>query len=125
MNALTIDATISSSMARQRWLEAGVSALRSRFAYKGFGVPANVRVSIGWPRGSHGRGRAIGQCWYAEGSSDKHHEIFISPELGGKRMSVKILGVLAHERRIRSLAQRRGTRRRLNELPLRSASSGK
>lgn len=94
MNALAVDFTTSSSYARQRWLEAGVAALRSRFAEKGFEVPTAVRVSIGFPKGSHGKGRAIGQCWYAEGSSDKHNEIFISPELGD---GARILDVMAHE----------------------------
>lgn len=97
MNALATDNAVSSSLARQRWLEAGAMALRSLFAEKGFEVPAAVRVSVGWPRGSHGKGRAIGQCWYAEGSSDNHNEIFVSPELGGETMSVRILDVLAHE----------------------------
>lgn len=60
-------------------------------------VPAKVRVSVGWPRGSHGKGRAIGQCWSVEASSDGHAEIFVSPELGEKAGSVKIMGVLAHE----------------------------
>jgi hypothetical protein len=93
MNALAVQFT-SPSYARQRWLEAGVVSLRALFAEKNFEVPANVRVSIGWPKGSHGKGRAIGQCWYAEGSSDQHNEIFISPELGD---GARILDVLAHE----------------------------
>jgi hypothetical protein len=87
----------SPSIRRQLWLEAGAEALRERFASVGYKVPANVRVSIGWPRGSHGKGRAIGQCWGDTASSDKHHEIFVSPELGEKAASVQILGVLAHE----------------------------
>lgn len=85
------------SMTRQEWLEKAVVALRDRFAFCGFEVPAAIRVSIGWPRGSHGRQRAIGQCWSVNASSDKHNEIFISPELGDKTSNVKIIGVLAHE----------------------------
>lgn len=84
----------SPSLARQKWLEALVHALRPYFSKAGFAVPANVRVSIGWPRGSHGRGKAIGQCWSDSASSDKHHEIFISPALTD---SVQIVGVMVHE----------------------------
>jgi hypothetical protein len=86
--------TDSPSLARQQWLERATAALRNRFARLGYTVPAEVRVSIGWPRGSHGGQRAIGQCWGVEASSDKHNEIFISPEL---RDSTRIIGVLAHE----------------------------
>lgn len=84
------------SMTRQEWLEKAAVALRGRFDALGYEVPAAIRISIGWPRGSHGRARAIGQCWATEASADKHNEIFISPELGNER-SVKIIGVLAHE----------------------------
>lgn len=86
--------TAPTSAARHAWIEGGVVALRGLFAEKSYTVPAEVRVSIGWPKGSHGKGRAIGQCWSIEASSDKHAEIFVSPEL---RDSVRILGVLAHE----------------------------
>jgi len=83
-----------SSEKRHAWLEAATHALRDRFAAAGFTVPDAVRVSIGIPKGSHGRTKTIGQCWGAEASSDKHYEVFISPELSS---SVRILGVLAHE----------------------------
>jgi SprT-like family len=84
----------SPSTKRQAWIEDATKALAARFAKLSFAVPANVRVSIGWPKGSHGKGRAIGQCWYAEGSTDNHHELFISPELSD---GARILDVLAHE----------------------------
>lgn len=88
---------IVSSLARQQWLEDAAAALRQWFADKGYMVPDNVRVSVGWPRGSHGRARAIGQCWPVAASSDKHSEIFISPEITSKLNGVRIIGVLAHE----------------------------
>lgn len=86
-----------SSLARQKWLEAAVAALRKRFARAGYTVPESVRVSVGFPKGSHGRAKAIGQCWAREASSDSHNEIFISPELGGANNGARIMGVLAHE----------------------------
>lgn len=85
------------SLQRQQWLEKSVAAQRKLFKAKDYTVPDTVRVSVGFPRGSHGKGRAIGQCWSHEVSTDKYNEIFISPELGTKKGSVRILGVLAHE----------------------------
>lgn len=95
--AVAKDFTATPSIRRQMWIEAGAEALRERFASVGYTVPKNVRVSIGWPKGSHGKGRAIGQCWGADASSDKHFEVFVSPELGEKAASIQILGVIAHE----------------------------
>lgn len=93
------DLTDTPSIIRQRWIEDAVITLRKRFKAVGYSVPEKVRVSIGWPRGSHGKGRAIGQCWGNEASSDEHSEIFVSPELGkGAELGgIKIIGVLAHE----------------------------
>lgn len=85
------------SVVRHRWIELAVVALRDRFSQADYVVPPTLRVSVGWPKGSHGRGRAIGQCWSLDASSDKHSEIFVSPELGEQESSVKIMGVLAHE----------------------------
>lgn len=87
----------SPSLLRQQWLEKATDALRQLFERKGFEVPDAVRVSVGWPKGSHGKGRAIGQCWGYEGSSDKHNEIFISPEITTPGQSERVLDVLAHE----------------------------
>ena len=81
------------SLRRQEWLEAGVEALRARFAEAGYTVPEKIRVSIGWPKRAASCG-AIGECWSTEASSDRHAELFISPELSE---GVRILGVLAHE----------------------------
>jgi len=102
-NALVLAAT---SAERHVWIEKGTAALRKKFTALGYEVPEAVRVSIGWPKGNHGKARAIGQCWSLMSSDDAHNEIFISPELGhapraqdkGKvEASVRILGVLAHE----------------------------
>ena len=73
-----------------------VVALRERFEQAGHSVPETVRVSIGFPQGSHGRAKAIGHCWVNECSADSYNEIFISPELGGPGIGP------AHHRRTRS-----------------------
>lgn len=53
------------------------------------------RISVGWPKGSRGgkTAEAIGQCWPTHLSSDKHHEVFISPILG----AFEAVEVLIHE----------------------------
>jgi len=84
---------ITPSLERQQWLERAVEAMRNRFIGAGYTVPQKIRVSIGWPKRAASCG-AIGECWATEASSDRHAELFVSPELteGGR-----ILDVLAHE----------------------------
>src|SRR5262249_2474254 len=84
---------ITPSLERQQWLEATVEALRAKFAEAGYTVPEKIRVSIGWPKRAASCG-AIGECWSTEASSDKHAELFISPQLTD---GLRILDVLAHE----------------------------
>lgn len=88
--------TPSPSMARQRYIEATLKAFGTFFDAHGYTVPDNVRISVGFPRGSHGGKKAIGQCWSNEASKDGHYEIFISPELG-EHDTVNVLTTIAHE----------------------------
>jgi hypothetical protein len=74
-----------------------MDALKDRFEAAGYAVPETVRISVGFPKAGSGGDKTIGQCWAAEASGDAHNEIFISPELGGKNDSVRIMGVIAHE----------------------------
>jgi hypothetical protein len=83
----------ATSVARHAWLETATSDLRSHFIACGYTVPMNVRVSIGWPKGSRG-GHKAGQCWAATVCTDGHFEIFVSPSL---RDSLDIFATLAHE----------------------------
>lgn len=84
------------SMERQEWVEKALKFLRVHFKKYGYDVPANIRVTIGWPKGGRTR---IGECFYCEASADKHFEIFVSPELGkGSRFKEQwVLEVIAHE----------------------------
>ena len=86
-------AKITPSLERQQWLELAAHALRARFIEAGYSVPEKVRVSIGWPKRAASCG-AIGECWSTEASSDRHAELFISPEL---TEGARIVDVLAHE----------------------------
>jgi hypothetical protein len=83
----------TSSLERQQWLEYAVEALRERFAAVGYSIPTEIRFAIGWPKRATTCG-AVGECWATSASSDRHAELFVSPELteGGR-----ILDVLAHE----------------------------
>jgi hypothetical protein len=87
---------ISPSMNRQVWVEKAVAALRDHFASRGYTVPDNLRVTIGFPKGGRTR---IGECHFTEASVDKHFEIFISPELGqgSKYKEQPVIEVIAHE----------------------------
>jgi hypothetical protein len=92
MTAHALLAAPSPSALRQAWLETALVEVRHLFIAKGHEVPANVRVSIGW---GHGRAEKIlGQCWYAQASSDGHVEIFISP---ATKDGARIVDILVHE----------------------------
>lgn len=79
---------------REDWLSQAVDALRPLAKAAGYTVPDKVRVSCGWPRGSRGGRKTIGQCWPTAASLDATFEMFISPVLS-KPMDV--LHVLVHE----------------------------
>lgn len=81
---------------REAWLTKLSGLMRTHFNRKGYTVPANVRITCGFP-GSGGlakKKRRIGEVWYSEASADQHYEIFISPTLSEP---LRVAGVLAHE----------------------------
>jgi hypothetical protein len=53
-----------------------------------------VRITVGWPKGSRGGQKAIGQCFVRAASTDGVNEVFISPEIDDPMV---ILPVLVHE----------------------------
>lgn len=80
---------------REAWLELVADRyLWPRIAERaGLTRPERVRVSIGFPKGSRGGNKSIGQCWSPSASADGSSEVFISPELG----AFDCVHVLAHE----------------------------
>lgn len=79
---------------RERWLVRGAEEL-GVILKKAAGVDAPPsHVSVGFPKGPHGRGRAIGQCWNGALSEDGRAHLFVSPELGAP---TRVLDVLLHE----------------------------
>jgi hypothetical protein len=78
---------------REDWLNAAVSELRPFFGAVGKPLPANVRVTCGFPSNAK-RSGAIGECWDDTASADKTFEVLISPVLDDP---VKVFEVLVHE----------------------------
>jgi hypothetical protein len=81
------------TLTREEWLQAGINGLKAMFAEIGETVP-DVYVSVGFPKGSRGKGKAIGQCHPSALSGDEKAHIFIHPML---TESARVLDVLAHE----------------------------
>jgi hypothetical protein len=83
-------------MTREAWLLALAAKVRPALESAGATVPAEVRLSCGWP--SHGataaRNRVLGQCWHAQCSADGTREVFISPTLAD---AVEVAHVVEHE----------------------------
>jgi len=53
-------------------------------------------VSVGFPKGQHGRGPAVGQCWSPGSSRDGKAHIFVSPIRDGKEV-LAVLATVTHE----------------------------
>jgi hypothetical protein len=81
---------------REDWLAAAVDLLRPLFEEAGYPIPQVVKVACGWPGGGSIHKR-IGECWNAESSAGKWHEIFISPRLAQVLDSDGVLATLVHE----------------------------
>jgi hypothetical protein len=79
---------------REEWLLKGSEFLAALIEAKaGIKVPSFC-VSVGFPKGTSGRRKAIGQCWSTEVAEDGKAHIFVSPELGEP---TRVLDVLLHE----------------------------
>ncbi len=81
-------------MTREEWLvQISKDWVLPKLAALGFNTGYQFRVSIGFPYGSRGTNKAIGQCWGTSASKDGVHEIFISPVLSAE----DVVHVLLHE----------------------------
>ena len=84
-------------MTREEWLEQATTLLNSEvFIPAGYEIPADVKVSCGWPvsGGASSRQATIGQCFSRAVSANNVNEIFISPKLDE---ASRVLDVLTHE----------------------------
>jgi hypothetical protein len=78
---------------REDWLSAAVSELRPIFDAIGKPLPANVRVTCGFPSNAK-RSGAIGECWADTASADQTFEVLVSPVLDDP---LRVFDVLVHE----------------------------
>jgi hypothetical protein len=87
---------MSKSVTREQWLSIALHKhVASRLRIKaGVDVPADCKVSIGFPGGGSARKR-IGECWPRARSSKGVNEIFINPSIADS--PAKMLDVLVHE----------------------------
>ena len=78
---------------REEWLTAATEELRPVFDAVGKPLPANIRMSCGFPSNAK-RSGAIGECWADTASADKTFEVLISPVLDDP---LRVFDVLVHE----------------------------
>lgn len=66
---------------REQWLHEAINALRPPFTTRGYTLPAEIHVSVGWPStgGRQGKG---GETWETSTSADGKAHVFVSPLLG-------------------------------------------
>lgn len=85
---------MSSKFTREQWLNTALHKHIAPFlAQHGAIVPADCRVSIGFPGGGSARKR-IGECWPRARSKNGVNEIFINPVLDDRS---RLLDILVHE----------------------------
>lgn len=78
---------------REGWLMAAVAELdKAFFNNGGYTLPKKLGCSCGFPKGA--RGKAIGQCWSHETSTDGTINMFICPT---QDEPVRVLDILLHE----------------------------
>ena len=76
---------------REEWLKDLAEMMMDAFNIR---PTTKWAVSCGWPKGSRGGNKAIGQCWDPVMSDGAVAEMFISPTLSAAR---EVAHVLAHE----------------------------
>lgn len=83
-------------MNREQWLQQVTDLLRPAFTALNHPLPANVRVTCGWPsKAARARKkRRVGECWDSTASGDQHFEVFVSPVIDDE---TEAAAVLAHE----------------------------
>jgi hypothetical protein len=79
---------------REQWLTAGMDAMRARIIAAGYSLPPNLKVACGFPVGSRGGKKILGQCIDPVASAGNVTELFVSPTVD---CAVKALGILLHE----------------------------
>lgn len=79
---------------REQWLHEAVHQYRPWMKELKAPIPDKVYVSCGFPKGRHGAGQAIGQCWPPQSTVDGTTQMFICPT---QDEPVRVLDILLHE----------------------------
>lgn len=79
---------------REEWLHEAVLSFRPWFVDLKAPIPDKVYVSCGFPKGRHGSGQAIGQCWPPQSTTDGTTQMFVCPT---QHEPVRVLDILLHE----------------------------
>ncbi len=79
---------------REEWLSAGMDMMRAKIEQAGYRLPDSLRVACGFPVGSRGGKKILGQCIDPQASAGAVTEVFVSPVVD---CPVKALGILLHE----------------------------
>ncbi len=79
---------------REGWLSHALVLIGKRFAAQGYSLPSNVKISCGFPVGSRGGKKILGQAISQKASAAGYHETFVSPLVDEP---VLALGIVAHE----------------------------
>lgn len=79
---------------REGWLSDGLTLITPRIKAAGYSLPSTVKVACGFPVGSRGGKKIMGQCISPKASAAGHTEMFISPTISDPETA---LGVLLHE----------------------------
>lgn len=90
---MTLKARKTPFKTREEWLMAFTKAARPVFKKRGYTIPDNVRMAVGFTS-TGARGKRIGECWSDQCSEDGAFEIFIDPKLGD---ASRVADVLTHE----------------------------
>jgi len=89
----TIKARKAPFKTREEWMHSFTKHARAVFISKGYEIPENVRMSVGFTS-TGARGSRIGECWSDTCSTDGAFEIFVDPKLGD---ASRVADVLTHE----------------------------
>ena len=79
---------------REGWLGHALTLMASRFGAAGYPLPPNVKIACGFPVGSRGGKKILGQAISQMASSAGYHETFVSPLVDEPMLA---LGIVAHE----------------------------
>lgn len=79
---------------REGWLSHALALISPRFTAQGYSLPANVKIACGFPVGSRGGKKILGQAISHKASAAGFHETFVSPLIDDPMLA---LGVVCHE----------------------------